>query len=620
MFVTSLFFSVRQSLRECFMIRKGLFFILSVLLLPLWATDIRPDTGPLPELLREASPLSADDYRKVAAMTDFALFINHVFHAPDKTTLPDSIIEKLYDVLEKDPSSREITALVAADLADFIARKQERLQRLARIAGAHPENLSLNLLTAGLLSGKLKDKALVLKNTRQAVALLKKALDHVENPSLEEPKDLCGAYSILAVLHASLGEFDQADEAIHRGLKRVPGEKRPELLQTAIRVYFDAMNRSSDQKMFLIGWFVESDRERFTRKFNEASSEFSEILSSPESRLDSERFLAAAAIFSDRGETDLALLIIAAPLFAEPDHLSALRRLAAFYSVSGDFANAARVWKRVLHIRKTPTAFESFMYASSLQRSGDYKSAAAAFAGHVKRFPEDSVALAQYALSCYLAEDYKNAAGIAGRIPSPLPETLYMKALAEERLGDYSAALKTLLQYLSVRKFADEEEKYPVSIQTVLMADKAKRYDVAAAILEPMIDADPENADLLNLLGYLYAEAGINLGTAEKLLLEALELEPDNPAILDSVAWMYFRRKKYWEAKTYIERSLAATPKGESVDSVILDHAGDIYNALGDGKKALSCWEKALCIYSDELDPLKVLKKMEDSRRGTSHP
>ena len=35
------------------------------------------------------------------------------------------------------------SAYVAADLAELIARKQERLQRLARIAGDHPENLPL---------------------------------------------------------------------------------------------------------------------------------------------------------------------------------------------------------------------------------------------------------------------------------------------------------------------------------------------------------------------------------------------------------------------------------------------------------------------------------------------
>ena len=287
---------------------------------------------------------------------------------------------------------------------------------------------------------------------------------------------------------------------------------------------------------------------------------------------------------------------------------------------TGDFANAARVWRRVLRIRKNPTAFESYMYASSLQRSGDYRSAAAAFAAHVKRFPKDLLPLAQYALVSYLAEDYRTASEIAGKIPSPLPETLYIKALSEERLGDYSAALKTLLQYLSVRKFSDEDEKYPISIQTALTADKAKRYDVAAAVLEPMIDADPENADLLNLLGYLYAEAGINLGTAEKLLLNALELEPDNPAILDSVAWMYFRQKRYRDAREYIDRSLAATPKGESADSVILDHAGDIYNALGNRKKALAFWRKALNFYSEELDPLKVLMKIENAEHGTAEP
>lgn len=605
------------------MIRKSFFFLfLFSILLPLSASDIRSDAAPVSEAAEEPSPLSAEDRSKAAAMADFAVFINSVFRNPDKNSLPDSVVEKIYDVLEKDPASQEVVALVAADLADFISRKQDRLQRLARIAGAHPENLPLNLLAAGLLAGKLKEKYLMEKNTLQAISILEKALKYADDhkEELKNPVDTGGAYSMLALLYTSRKEFERADEAIQRGLKEVSGEKRPELLQAAMSVYLDALNKSSDEKPFLIGLFMDSDKERFTKKFNEVSNEFTEILSSPDSHLDSERLLATAAILGDKGKTDLALLIIAAPFFSSPDSLAAFRRLAAFYYASNDFANAARAWKRVLQLRKKPAAFESYMYASSLQRSGDFKAAAAAFAEHGKMFPKDFAPLAQYALSSYLAGDYRTAAKVVDRIPSPQPESVYIKALSEEMLNDYPAALRTLLRYLSVRKFANAEEKYPVSIQTVLAADKAKRYDIAAAILEPMIDADPENADLLNLLGYIYAEAGINLGTAEKLLLKAVEIAPDNQAILDSVAWMYFRQKKYKEALEYIRKSLAAAPQGESVDSVILDHAGDIYNKLGDKKKALHYWRKALEVYSEELDPLNVFKKIEEAERISSRP
>lgn len=606
------------------MLRKGLFFFLPLFLLPSLSAqeDIRADTGPEPGIRKEASPLTDADRNRIGAMADFAQFLNGAFRMPpERGELPEAVIGKLYDVLEKDSSSREVIALVAADLLENPAKKRDRLQRLVRIAERHPENLALNLLAAEFLSGKSDDRALSERNTEQAIALLEKTWTATEIGTArgEARADKLGEVcSRLSLLYASRGEFDKADRTIRGGLRLVSRAKRPELLQTALRVYFDAMNRSSDRKPFLIGWFLGSEKERFTEKFHETASELTEILFSPESHLDSERFLATAAIFGDRGETDLALLILSAPLLEDPENLSALRRMAAFYSVSGDFANAARAWRRVLELRKNPTPFESYLLAFSLQRSGDYGAAAAAFAEHERRFPEDPVPLEQHVLCSYLAEDYETAVRVAGRLSSPSAETLYVKALSEERLGKYSSALRTLLQYLSVRKFSDEEEKYPFSLQTALIADKAGRCDVAASILEPMIDADPENAELLNLLGYLYASAGINLGMAEKLLLEALDLDPDNPAILDSVAWMYFRRGKYRDARIYLERSLAATPKGEVPDSVILDHAGDIYHALGNTEKALSCWKRALRVYSEELDPRKVLKKVEDAEREIS--
>src|SRR5690625_7190008 len=54
-------------------------------------------------------------------------------------------------------------------------------------------------------------------------------------------------------------------------------------------------------------------------------------------------------------------------------------------------------------------------------------------------------------------------------------------------------------------------------------------------------DLDPEHANAYNALGYIYADQNRNLAEAQNLLEHAMELEPDNPYVLDSVGWYLYR-------------------------------------------------------------------------------
>lgn len=72
-------------------------------------------------------------------------------------------------------------------------------------------------------------------------------------------------------------------------------------------------------------------------------------------------------------------------------------------------------------------------------------------------------------------------------------------------------------------------------------------------VLRAAIDEYPENEMLLNWLGYSYVNEGYNLDEAEVLIRRALQLSPDNPFYLDSLAWLYFKKKEYKTALEYME-------------------------------------------------------------------
>ena len=118
------------------------------------------------------------------------------------------------------------------------------------------------------------------------------------------------------------------------------------------------------------------------------------------------------------------------------------------------------------------------------------------------------------------------------------------------------------------------------------------------------LELDADHCDALNSLGYVYAEEGTNLDEAEVLVRHALEIKPGSPAYLDSLGWVYFKKKDFSKAKEYIEKASSLLK-----DPVILDHLGDVYYALGNFSRARELWRQAL-----EIDPQNAIiqKKVSD--------
>ena len=74
---------------------------------------------------------------------------------------------------------------------------------------------------------------------------------------------------------------------------------------------------------------------------------------------------------------------------------------------------------------------------------------------------------------------------------------------------------------------------------------------------------------------------------------KTIKAEPKNATYLDTYAWILFMEERYAEAKIYIEQALQN--KDDSVDnSVIIEHAGDIYAQSQEIDKAVEYWQQAL--------------------------
>ena len=125
-------------------------------------------------------------------------------------------------------------------------------------------------------------------------------------------------------------------------------------------------------------------------------------------------------------------------------------------------------------------------------------------------------------------------------------------------------------------------------------------WELAEADWRMALELSPNNALILNNLGYTLADRNTKLDEAEELIRKAVEAEPDNGYYVDSLGWVLFRRGKIDEALEYLQRADRLTPN----EPEVIDHIADAYWTLGDEELAIREWERAL-----ENEPYEVLEK-----------
>ena len=86
--------------------------------------------------------------------------------------------------------------------------------------------------------------------------------------------------------------------------------------------------------------------------------------------------------------------------------------------------------------------------------------------------------------------------------------------------------------------------------------ERTKRWPQAEADLLKALELEPEQPFVLNYLGYSWVDQGLNLDRAKAMLNRAVELRPEDGFIVDSLGWAYFRLGEHDKAVTYLERAV----------------------------------------------------------------
>ena len=145
-------------------------------------------------------------------------------------------------------------------------------------------------------------------------------------------------------------------------------------------------------------------------------------------------------------------------------------------------------------------------------------------------------------------------------------------------------------------------------------AERRGNQETAERYLLQAIEIEPEHAQALNHLGYTWADAGRRLEEALELLLRAVALNPDSGAYQDSLGWVYYRLGRLDEARTYLLKAA----ESEAGDPTIHEHLGDLENQAGHFEMAESYWRRALEIGAD--DPQALERKIRELEQRALTP
>ena len=263
----------------------------------------------------------------------------------------------------------------------------------------------------------------------------------------------------------------------------------------------------------------------------------------------------------------------------------------------GDMTEAGRRFGSL--ISSPEVAGEAFFYLSSIaEREGrtdlaleGYTKLAEAGAGLVAR---------GRAARILMKKDDRDGAfrildELAAKERSEALDVEFAKAALLEESGKANEAIALLQLAL---------ERYPehpgVRYQIALIQDKAGLTKDSVRNFESLLKDRPEDASLLNALGYSLADRNQKLPRAEQLIRKALVASPDNPAFLDSLGWVLFRRGDIPGSLPPLERAYRIFP-----DPEIASHWGEALWVSGKQAEARALWARSLA-RSPDSKPLRA--------------
>jgi tetratricopeptide (TPR) repeat protein len=478
---------------------------------------------------------------------------------------------------------------------------------------------------------------------------LTKALAHVEKALKIDPKNQ-EAHFLLAGLHVGLNQLKEAIQSYERVLVLNPNNREARLFLATLY----AQQRRFPEAISTIQEFLKRDPNlavgyyylgRFYLEMNQlekAKRELSQAL------IKDPQFIPAmfdlAGTMEQEKQYSRALAMYRRILQQQPNSSRAWAGIGRLYLITGKEKLAARAFLKVKYLEKdSPAALlqvglimlEQKYYADAIREmrqlltQPQYKNQARYFIGNALEEKGEPLAAEQM----YQGVERPSEFYVPARLRLAY---LYFQEKKKDQARRVLEEIKTMAPdreevYLTIAYFYEEEglwhraifaleeglKRLPKSAELysrlALLYEKQNNRTESIKLIKKALELDPENPDMLNFLGYSYAEEGTNLDEAERLILKALGVKPQSGQIIDSLGWVYYKKGQYDKAVKELERAYHLL----STDSTVAEHLGDAYLRQNRLQDALRMYKKAM--YLENPDIRRLRQKIESLEHRMQH-
>jgi tetratricopeptide (TPR) repeat protein len=154
--------------------------------------------------------------------------------------------------------------------------------------------------------------------------------------------------------------------------------------------------------------------------------------------------------------------------------------------------------------------------------------------------------------------------------------------------------------------------RWPVLYRRGIALERAGAWDEAEADFLRALELEPDQADVLNYLGYSWLDRGEHIERAVEMIREAVRQRPEDGYIVDSLGWGYYLLARYEDAVRQLERAVELRPQ----DPTINDHLGDAYWQVGRRAEARFQWERALSLEPEPDQIETITRKLEEGLKA----
>lgn len=267
------------------------------------------------------------------------------------------------------------------------------------------------------------------------------------------------------------------------------------------------------------------------------------------------------------------------------------RRLALLAYESGDLPEAKHRFTDLVDRGEASDA-ALFYLADIDARSGDRDAALGAY----RQLSDSSMALAACTRAAGILFDQGKrgeALELMDSYESQHPENSFDVVLGKAHLlADHGAAMEGVALLTAA---LDRFPRHPtLQYERAALLERAGHVSDSVKAFEQLLAERPDDPNVLNALGYTLADHNLELPRAEGYIRRALVTTPDNPAVLDSLAWVRLRRGDVREAVPTLERAYDINR-----DPDIAAHWGEALWMSGSKPQARQVWAAALARHPD---------------------